>query len=498
MSLGSGALELHELPMISSSVAPVSTNSTLPLSSIGTGATAVLPERTRSLHIDGKLISERVAAHNRIPDGRRGRSATPIRAQAKRRRSVASAPGGDLGYQSSRINDSTRPAGGDSSHPNNEILARPPSRRSEVTKEQELPRGRTIRRATSYPGGFESRKRRKLNGESRTSSKSVAEKTERTKNTTKGSEKIVLAPLPLSGDSEQNDGESNLAYERKGAFRLKKRSKGADEFRFPKARSEPEPLWRAGDGFSSDEAKPDFMFLVTSTHKQRTSASLPGIGKLPLEVEDANKENLHGSGISKPKVQRPSKYKLKRLRGTINDVWPNRENFSEELEVRKRNPTVPEDKEIIPSTVLPKSTPEPRARETFSYNPHLSRARKHSDFEHFGQRPGKSDEFHTTSVTRPQTLQAFHIGQPESGDEECEYEEEYETGEDYELVPATDYIEESDEDGEHIISHEDTSGASRSRESSAHDSAISFTKGDKSGLQMAEKLLSDLSTQGKY
>ncbi|KAI0841269.1 hypothetical protein F5Y06DRAFT_308158 [Hypoxylon sp. FL0890] len=482
MPLEPRASQFEELPTTSSPLDPISTNSAVSLSWTSARVATVLPERTRSPNIDGNLVSEEAVVRNCIPDDRRGRSATPFRAQVKRRRSVASVPGDKL-------------------DPPNEAPHSPASRGNGHSNEREVPRGRTMKRATSYPTDIESRKRRKVNGKSRTPSKSAAEIAERIKNplkATKGPERIVLAPLPLAGNSEQNENDGNLEYERKGAFRLKKRSERADEFRFPKPLSQPEPVWRAGDGFSSDEAKPDFMFLVTSTHKQRTPGSLPGIGKLELQVENADKENLHGSGVSKPKVQRPSKYEMKRHRGRVKDVWPTRGNFSEELEAQKQNTAVPENRKIIPSTVPPQLIPEPGARETFKYNPLPLRARNRSDFEHFGQHRRESDDPSTTSVAQPRTMQLFHIGQPEpGGGEEFEYEEEYETGDDNETVPATNYDEAPGEGEEHTTGREDTPGVCRSRESSANDSAISVPKGEKSGLQIAEQFLSDILTQGE-
>ncbi|KAI0098109.1 hypothetical protein F4776DRAFT_676691 [Hypoxylon sp. NC0597] len=501
MSLESGFLQFEELPTIDSSMDPISTNSTSPLPLTGTGFVTVLPERTRSLNIDEKLISEGVGAQSHTTDERRGRSASPIPGNAKRRRSVASAPGDDLGRQSLRTNHSATPASRDDSFPNNEASLGISSRGSNPTKQREPSRGRTIRRATSYPNETEPRKRRKLNGKNRTPSKQSAERTENIKNsfgTTKGPEKLIFPPLPLSGNADNKDGNGNIAYERRGSFRLKK-SKIADEFRFPKSPGQPEPIWRAGDGFSSDEAKPDFMFLVTSTHKQRRPGPLPSIGKLQLEVEDSSKEDLRGLGISQPKVQRLSQYQMKHRRGAVKDVWPNRENFSEELEVRKRNPTVPENGKIIPSTIPPQPTPKPRAREMFMYSPATSRVRKHSDFEHFGQRLQKSGEQSTTDDTETRAARIFHIGQPEPGTgEECEYEEEYETGEEYELVPSTDYNEESDEGEYYTTSHEDTPSASRSREASTHNSTTSIPDGEKDELEVAEQRPSDSQTPSEH
>ncbi|OTA94299.1 hypothetical protein M434DRAFT_384038 [Hypoxylon sp. CO27-5] len=501
MSLEPGCSQFDELPTISLSADPISTSSTSPRPLTGTGFVAVLPERTRSLNIDGKVVSERASVRSHATDERRARSASPVRTNAKRRRSVAPAPGDDLGRQSSRTNNSTTSTDRDGSFPNSDASLGISSRRSHTPKQREPSRGRTIRRATSYPNEDEPRKRQKLNGKDTTLSKIATGRTESIKNsfaTIKGPEKLIIPPLPLSGNVDHDDGNGNIAYERRGSFRLKK-SKTVDEFRFPKSPSQPEPIWRAGDGFSSDEAKPDFMFLVTSTHKQRRPGPLPGMGKLQLEVENPSKEDLHGLGISQPKVQRLSQYKIKRRRGAVKDVWPNRENFSEELDVRKRNPTVPEDGIIIPSTVPPQPTPKPRAREMSMYNPRPSRARKPSDFEHFGQRLQKSGEPSTTDDTEPRTMPIFHIGQLEPGSgEECEYEEEYETGEDYEFMPSTNYNEEPDESEYYTTNHEDASCASQSREPSTQHSTISIPDGGKDELRVAEQHLGDVQTPNEH
>ncbi|KAI1416911.1 hypothetical protein F5Y13DRAFT_204283 [Hypoxylon sp. FL1857] len=489
MSLESGVRRLDEFPTIPSSMDPISTNSTFPLPLASARVAAVSPKRTRSLSIGGKPISEGDDSPSRIFDEWKGRSASSIRANVKRGRSVASAPGDSPGPQSLRTDNSARPISRGRPHLDNEAPLGP-SRKRESTKQQELSRGRTIRRANSYPDNIESRKRRKVDGGVRPPGKSVTERTESIKNTlrvSEGPERIIMAPLPLTEMITHSDSGENVVYEQRGAFKLKK-SKGVDEFRFPKSLSQPEPIWRAGDGFSSDEAKPDFMFLVNSTHKQRGSGSLPGIGKLQLEVENVNKENLRSSGISRPKTQHLSQYAMTRRRGAVKDVWPTRENFSEELEVRKRNPTVPENEKIIPSTLLPQPTPEPRPREIFTYNPLPLRARKHSDFEHFGQRLRGSGELSTTRDAEPRNMEVFHMGQLEPGDNtECEYEEEYEAGEDDEFVLATNYDEELDEAEEHITSHEDASNASRSRESSTNHSAIFISNGETDELQADEQ-----------
>ncbi|KAI1759656.1 hypothetical protein GGR53DRAFT_512887 [Hypoxylon sp. FL1150] len=289
----------------------------------------------------------------------------------------------------------------------------------------EPPRGRSRQRACSV--------RRRSNAE--TIKRSIEESEDRTS--------PVVGQLPLSGEVEHSKSDEEARYEVKGAFRLKRKF----EFRFPKPLSQPEPLWHPGDGFSSDEAKPNFIFSMTGTHKQKRPRPLPGVGKLQVEPENIAKEDDRGREPNRSRVQYLTQYSLKSSHSTAKEIWPTVHNFSEELVMRTRSPAALATEVIIRSTISPEPTPVPRLREEFGYIPPSSRKRKHSDFENFGRRV--RDRV-VTPFGNPES-QSSYISQSENGhDEEDEGEEmkvEY-APEEIEVIPAMRYDESGNEEEE--------------------------------------------------
>lgn len=327
----------------------------------------------------------------------------------------------------------------------------------------------SVRRVTPYPDAVESRKRSRVDGAENQASP-------------------LLAQLPLSGDVETHNSDGEVIYEKKGAFRLK-RNKANLEFRFPKSLSQPEPLWRAGDGFSSDEAKPNFMFSMTGTHKQKKPRLLLGIGKLQLESEKIAKEDASGRHLKRSKAQHLTEYDMERRRSVAKDIWPTVENFAEELVVRTRNPTVPDNEIIIPSTIPPKPTPVPRPRELLKYVPPSSRKRKHSEFENFGRRL----QAHVSASAGNLEPRGAHFNQLEiENDEEYEDEEregEYEIEED-ESMPVTRH-------GGGDVEGEEYSSYDGSDSDTSHDRGPSPVDSTASGLEdasseEAESYLNDM------
>ncbi|KAK6085597.1 hypothetical protein SCUP515_00704 [Seiridium cupressi] len=135
----------------------------------------------------------------------------------------------------------------------------------------------------------------------------------------------ILAPR---GNSSNNRQAQQKRRPTKGAFLLRQESESeSDEFRIPVPRSQPGPVWRPGDGFSSDEATPDFVFYVTGQRKRRRPRSLPGLGRLSLgsvgekggSIRDAKKRQRTGQ----PFVSR----KAKLLREAAKDTWPTYDDF---------------------------------------------------------------------------------------------------------------------------------------------------------------------------
>ncbi|KAI0010026.1 hypothetical protein F4779DRAFT_617058 [Xylariaceae sp. FL0662B] len=393
------AVRLHELPTIPPSMDPISTCSTIPrpLSSVedGTGMRRSISMNIDDRHSNGE--DEAAEFDDDGDDGERGRQASPIRANVRRRRSAASAPGNYLdnrplsslsvrsmarGRQDSAVN---------SSGPSIPSFSRQRSTTSAQqagTSSRRTPsRGRPRRRLASFPDVEGSRKKRRANEKSRDTRESINERNSSIKHSfrvTKRPSSLAPAQLPLSGDENSGGSDKQTAYEIQGAFRLQK-NKGTEGFSFPKPLAYSEPIWRAGDGFSGDEARPGFMFLMTGTHKRRRSRSPPGMGRLDLEKESESRSNLGGSVMVRPKIERFTQTQMKHRRGEIKDIWPTVDNFSDASIVRARNPTVPASQEIIPSTIPPQPTPIPRARD--APDPSVSsRKGGRLNFEDFGRR----------------------------------------------------------------------------------------------------------------
>ncbi|KAI1460303.1 hypothetical protein F4805DRAFT_478808 [Annulohypoxylon moriforme] len=466
-------LRPDELLSISPSADPISANSTMNSPLPSARMAAILPKRAKSLYINRMLVLRRDEDSSTKSVMKRGRSTSPLRANVKRRRSVASAPEDVLRRLSSRRNDVQPHDGAEFKSQIQETM---------VLQQKETVSECSGKRRTSHVDDTELKKLRSAKGKNSSSNKPAIERSESIKRSlkvTKGSKLSVVPPLSLSGGTEDEDrGEEEETYERKGVFRLKK-DKGPDEFRFPKSQSHPEPLWRAGDGFAAGEARPDFAFLMTGKQKQKKSRSTPSVGELQLETNDGNEEGPRRSGGSRRKNQRFSHYEVKHRRGVAKDVWPTIDNFSEELEVRKWNPTVPANEKIISSTVKPQPTPVPRARDTFEYNPPpITRKRRDSDFENFGGRLGNSDIMNSTCITETQIdLTQHDIQSGSEGDESFDNEAEEESegrDEDYEPLILTQNHTEVDDNSENSPSDEENvSGAASIEESSIRSSAIS-------------------------
>ncbi|KAI0847496.1 hypothetical protein F5Y00DRAFT_271047 [Daldinia vernicosa] len=463
-------IRLDELPTIPSSMDPILTSSMVYQPLVSPVATAALPERTRLLNINGEHPSGPDEALNLHSDTARDIPASPIRANVKRRRSIVSAPGDILGRRLSRRSSPTALSHTDDLYRSrdDEVL-RVPRKGTQPPKQTNSADHRSRKRGTSYPHGAESRKRQKVDGDDTPFSKPIIKRTGSAK-----SQGVTIPQLPLTGHMECNDNSEQVTYERKGAFRIRT-NKGNNKFRFPKPRGQPEPPWRAGDGFSGDEARPSFLFFMTSTHKQRSPELLPGMGKLQLESEVTNKGHVRGSRLSGSKFQHstPTQRVIKNRRGIAKDVWPTKENFVEELGPRHRRSTTLETQGAISSNMLTQPTfLTPQNQGIFSYKPSTLRKRKRSDFENFGRLKERSEPHFIDNVGY-QSSEVHYIKQSKPRNEAYEHEEGYEADQEDITIPST-YNESEIDDDEvlEVDSYEGTPNESRSRESSARDSAI--------------------------
>ncbi|RYP68318.1 hypothetical protein DL769_005542 [Monosporascus sp. CRB-8-3] len=136
-----------------------------------------------------------------------------------------------------------------------------------------------------------------------------------------------------------------------GAFLLKN-DRNRDKFSSPKASSQPEPIWRVGDGFSEDEKRLESGFLIPGKHKRRRPRSLSRLGRLETESDAGN--GTHTSGF---KVGTVPGQQFKRCRGPPKDIWPTMENFADDTTVQSANRTIPDSQSFIPETqrYLPRS-----------------------------------------------------------------------------------------------------------------------------------------------
>lgn len=102
-----------------------------------------------------------------------------------------------------------------------------------------------------------------------------------------------------------------------------------NSYRFPVKR-ETGPLWQSGDGFSDDEAVPDFLFYATGHKKRAKQTSLPGFGTLPLlPISDEDSTGIRNSQ-KRQKVEQAGYVQLAtKLCEGAKDPWPTFENFVE-------------------------------------------------------------------------------------------------------------------------------------------------------------------------
>ncbi|KAK8090580.1 hypothetical protein PG994_000085 [Apiospora phragmitis] len=140
----------------------------------------------------------------------------------------------------------------------------------------------------------------------------------------------------------------------KGGFIIKTPS--TEQYKYPKATSQPEPVWSAGDGFSQDEAAPDFLFYATGKRKRKRSSTLPRMSKLATETDETGSPSLRPSNKRSRGIGIYENLEL--LRGGQKEAWPTKADFENctlstrskrDLEAPKHDHT-----EIsIPATLVP-------------------------------------------------------------------------------------------------------------------------------------------------
>ncbi|RYO79431.1 hypothetical protein DL762_008175 [Monosporascus cannonballus] len=161
---------------------------------------------------------------------------------------------------------------------------------------------------------------------------------------TKAPSRPVLDKLPLSEECAPNRENEQPPFVTIGAFLLKK-DHNRDKFSSPKASSQPEPIWRAGDGFSADEKRLKSGFLIPGKHKRGRSRSLSRLGRLETESDAGN-----GTQTRDFKAETVPEQQFKRRRGPPKDIWPTVENFADDTTVQAANRTISDSQSFIPET----------------------------------------------------------------------------------------------------------------------------------------------------
>ncbi|KAK9771225.1 hypothetical protein SCAR479_12090 [Seiridium cardinale] len=219
--------------------------------------------------------------------------------------------------------------------------------------------------------------------------------------------------LALRGNSSNNGQAQQKRRPTNGAFLLRQESESeSDEFRFPVPRSQPEPVWHPGDGFSSDEATPDFVFYVTGQRKRRRPRSLPGLGRLSLgsvgekggSIRDAKKRQRTGQ----PFVSR----KAKLLRGAAKDTWPTYDDFmSSTLPLRPRQPPAQESSGILQPSAEDGSPQARNAHKPRTALKHVAKRRKEPlEFQNLGS--SVEPEVPSTYTPAMLCMRAFRLSSP--------------------------------------------------------------------------------------
>ncbi|KAI3317420.1 hypothetical protein HD806DRAFT_541201 [Xylariaceae sp. AK1471] len=468
-------MSLADVSAISSSMDPIYTGSAAPLALTAARIHAVL-RRTKSMgyHNDLQHIRKLVTADEEEDEEDeggylRGKANSPVRANSRRRRSAAPVHRLRIGGQSRseivreivRETNSLPSRHGSielGSHYYRNVSSRSVSRPhtpSTATSSQRSPsRGRTRRRVIPHSSDTRWGKKHQHAKRSNTSRQRQSIHSESISSSEQAED-------PSSSDAD--DVHDNVSsYVKKGAFRLQY-PRGLAEFRFPKSKSQQEPTWHAGDGFSGDEARPDFIFLMTGKHKRKRSRSVSALGQLSVEAENTVKDNAAGSASSQPhlRLSRGSQANIRRRE--VRDLWPTRENFTDDSIAQKQRITVLGDHSIIKSTSP--LTPTPVYMLTPEMRQALPRKRQTSDFENFGRRKRRSQsgygEYPTLSSTKvPRQYEESYVSSDDGEVGDSPYEsvgeesEEQSMGDDEsEHIPATVY---DSDDGFEMPSEDDS------------------------------------------
>ncbi|KAK7956616.1 uncharacterized protein PG986_005838 [Apiospora aurea] len=184
------------------------------------------------------------------------------------------------------------------------------------------------------------------------------------------SRRTILGELPTTNTANQKAHRTESVRVLKGGFIIKTPS--TEQYKYPKASSQPEPLWRAGDGFSKEEAATDFLFYATGKHKRKRSSTLPRMGKLATGTDETESPSVRQSSKRSRGIGIYENLEL--LRGEQKEAWPTKADFEDcTLPTRPKRDlrtTQHDQAEItIPATFRPQRERSADSRSTMKYVP---------------------------------------------------------------------------------------------------------------------------------
>ncbi|KAI2623710.1 hypothetical protein GGS21DRAFT_494221 [Xylaria nigripes] len=471
----SGLISLADVPV--TSVDSVYTGSSAPLALMASSIRAIL-RRTKSMgHLDEMQDSQQPPAVGK--DGHedrhaRNRTTSPVAANSRRRRSTAPTDRPRAGNQSSRplFSDFGRrinlpaPRSGSvelGSHDHrafsscSESMSRIQSRA--VSKHRSPSRGRTRRRHdTPKIGDRRTAETCQLDQQS-----NIAKRRYYSRNAVVSSLREQEYSLSCEVDDLVAENVTS-SYITKGVFRLQNHRE-EKEFRFPRSKNQPDPVWCAGDGFSEDEVSPKAACDMAGKHrhKRKRSRSLSALGKLTLEHGDVKRHAVGGTS-SQPYPRLPRGSRVAAHCTEVDELWPTKENFTDSSIALQPKSVMTKDHFFISSASLlnPRPTSRPAMRKV------IPRVRLSSEFENFGRRMGRSrsrsgQDTASRSLSVPQQLE--YSRSSDSDEDEGIDDRQYErVGEGIEQlnmaddesnrIPATAYIFEASDSGSACLSND--------------------------------------------
>ncbi|KAI1150657.1 hypothetical protein F4825DRAFT_452254 [Nemania diffusa] len=411
-------MSLVDSTIIPSTIDPVYPGSSAPLALAAAGIQAILRRAKSMGHLgDAQHFPKVTIVDQEEDEGQHTRVIpnSPVRANSKCRRSVLPSPGIRIrmGYSSKPgvRADLTPPRSGsvelgsdDRRDSSLRAISRPRTQSISASEQRNPSRGRT-RRRDDAPYDTSPTKA-KYPQHDRPSNISRRRQHTQVRMALSGQ---TECPSSTNPDDSVNDAS---LYVKRGVFRLS-HYRGPETFRVPKSRSQTESTWHTGDGFSDDELETNIVLLMAGKQKRKRSGSLSAFGQLSVEAGDVVDNNAARALSSR-------KHQLHGLRGKMyragaKDVWPTRENFTENLKVQKPRDMAVEDHGITQST--PPFNPISRSLSSQKIKQTIPLKRRPSHFENFGRHKRRSHSHHTedqsSSFTQVQQKRGFQVGAEE-------------------------------------------------------------------------------------